>query len=118
MTHSLTPLNLMRALSDETRMRILALLAEHDELCVCDLTQALDMPQPKVSRHLAVLREAAILLDRRDGQWIHYRLHPALPRWAGTVVRSLLPVASTDEPFVSDRFRLGDPGERARRVCL
>src|SRR5262245_37325924 len=64
---------LFKALGDETRLRIVALLA-HGELCVCHLEEALRISQPKVSRHLAILRAAGVVDHRRDGSWIHYRL--------------------------------------------
>lgn len=64
---------LFRALGDETRLRIVALLA-HGELCVCHLQEALGLSQPKISRHLAILRAAGIVDPRRDGAWVHYRL--------------------------------------------
>jgi ArsR family transcriptional regulator len=64
-------LNIFKALSDETRIRILKLL-EEGELCVCDIVAALDMIQPKVSFHLCVLKEAGLLKDRKQGKWIHY----------------------------------------------
>src|SRR5512135_1190457 len=67
-------LNIFKALSDETRLRILKLL-EHGELCVCDIFSALDMVQPKVSFHLAVLKEAGLITDRKEGRWVHYRLN-------------------------------------------
>ena len=65
--------NIFKALSDETRLRILKLL-EHGELCVCDVVAALDMVQPQVSFHLRILKEAGILKGRKDGKWIHYRI--------------------------------------------
>ncbi len=73
-------------LSDPIRRRILSLLLINDERCVCDLNAALDAPQPKVSRHLGVLREAGLVLTRREGVWMHYRLHPELPAWAVRVL--------------------------------
>jgi len=66
-------LNLFKALSEETRLRIVKLL-EHGELCVCDIVAALDMIQPKVSFHLAVLKDAALLKDRKQGKWTHYSI--------------------------------------------
>src|SRR4030065_714969 len=63
---------IFKALSDETRLRIIKLL-EQGELCVCDITAALDMVQPKVSFHLNVLKEAGLIRDRKAGRWIHYR---------------------------------------------
>ena len=62
-----------KALSDETRLRIIKLL-EQGERCVCDITAALDMVQPKVSFHLSALKEAGLIKDRKQGKWIHYRL--------------------------------------------
>jgi ArsR family transcriptional regulator len=64
-----------KALADETRLRILALLVQ-GELCVCDLMAALDLPQSTVSRHLATLRNAGLVDDRRQGIWMYYRLAP------------------------------------------
>lgn len=66
-------LNIFKALSDETRLRILKLF-EHGELCVCDIVAALDMIQPKVSFHLGVLKDAGLIKDRKQGKWIHYRI--------------------------------------------
>lgn len=65
---------IFKALSDETRLRIIKLL-EQGELCVCDITAALDMVQPKVSFHLSALKEAGLIKDRKSGKWIHYSLN-------------------------------------------
>ena len=67
---------IFKALSDETRLRIIKLL-EQGELCVCDITAALDMVQPKVSFHLSTLKEAGLIKDRKQGKWIHYSLKDA-----------------------------------------
>jgi ArsR family transcriptional regulator len=66
-------LSIFKALSDETRLRILKLL-EHGELCVCDIVAALDMIQPKISFHLGALKEAGLIKDRKQGKWIHYSI--------------------------------------------
>jgi ArsR family transcriptional regulator len=66
-------LNIFKALSDEIRLRILKLL-RNGELCVCDIVAALDMSQPKISFHLATLKEAGLIRDRKAGRWTHYRL--------------------------------------------
>jgi len=79
---------LFKALSDTTRLSCLLLLVSQDELCVCDLTGALDLPQPKVSHHLGNLRKAGLVQDRKQGQWTFYRLHPDLPDWARAVIEA------------------------------
>lgn len=90
-----------KALADQTRLRILNLLAQKPELCVCELTEALALAQPKISRHLAILREAGLLLDRKAGLWVHYRLHEDLKPWAKSVL-SQLRLASQDEPIYQE----------------
>lgn len=74
-TKNLVDIDLMfRAFSDPTRLRLLHLLQIHSELCVCDLVSVLELPQPLVSRHLAYLKRAGLVQDRRVGQWKHYSL--------------------------------------------
>jgi ArsR family transcriptional regulator len=62
-----------KALADVSRLRIMNLLL-HGELCVCDIQRILEAPQPNVSRHLAYLRHSGLVLDRRDGLRMFYRL--------------------------------------------
>lgn len=83
---SLLPLQLFKNLADETRLGIVLLLKARGELCVCDLCTALAQSQPKISRHLAMLRESGLLLDRKEGKWVHYRLSPQMPAWAAQVI--------------------------------
>ena len=83
---SLLPLQLFKNLADETRLGIVLLLKARGELCVCDLCTALAQSQPKISRHLAMLRESGLLLDRKQGKWVHYRLSPNMPAWAAAVI--------------------------------
>jgi ArsR family transcriptional regulator, arsenate/arsenite/antimonite-responsive transcriptional repressor len=82
----LDPVAFFKSLADDTRLRMLLLICREQELCVCELTAALDLSQPKVSRHLAQLRKVGLLLDRRQGQWVYYRLHNELAGWARTVI--------------------------------
>ena len=65
-----------RVLSDEARLKMLWLLFNHRELCVCDIMAALEITQSKASRHLAVLRNAGLASDRREGLWSYYSLRP------------------------------------------
>lgn len=65
--------DLFHALSDETRLEIITML-RRGERCVCDLTEALDAAQSRLSFHLKVLKDAGIVRDRKDGRWVHYEL--------------------------------------------
>ena len=85
---SLMPLQVFKCLSDDTRLSLVLLIAQEGELCVCEMTYALDLSQPKVSRHLAQLRQCGLLCDQRDGQWVYYRLTPSLPDWAQGIIAS------------------------------
>ncbi|MFN3712065.1 MAG: metalloregulator ArsR/SmtB family transcription factor [Alcanivoracaceae bacterium] len=86
----MTPVELCRCLGDETRLQLVLMLRNQPERCVCELVEALSLPQPTVSRHLARLREIGLVLDRRDSQWIYYRLSDRLPGWATEVIDSLM----------------------------
>lgn len=100
---SITPVAVFSALADETRLRLVLLLAAESELCVCELTHALGNPQPKISRHLATLREMGIVSDRREGVWVHYRISEALPAWVQEILRTLVAALDKSKPFVDDR---------------
>ncbi len=65
-----------KALSDESRLKMLWLLHNHRELCVCDVMAVLEITQSKASRHLAALRNVGIAADRREGLWAYYSLCP------------------------------------------
>lgn len=99
---------LFAALADKTRLRLLNLMAE-SEVCVCFFVEVLGEPQPKISRHLAVLRAAGLVEARRDGKWMHYRLTPPEP--VARLVRAALDTMRDDPAMVRDRVTL------ARACC-
>jgi ArsR family transcriptional regulator len=101
-----TPQDVFSALANETRQRCLLLLLAHDELCVCELTHALDLSQPHISRHLAMLREAGLVSDRREGQWVHYRVNPELPVWVRRILEALEGGVAGQPPFRDDAVAL------------
>ncbi|MFP4160736.1 MAG: metalloregulator ArsR/SmtB family transcription factor [Ectothiorhodospira sp.] len=114
---SIPPETVFKALSDATRLRCLILLSREGELCVCELTHAIAMAQPKVSRHLALLRESGMVSDHRRGQWIFYRIHPALPAWACEVLERTARAMEQTEPFRGDRLRLEAMPDRPGAAC-
>ena len=111
---TIAPEELFQALSDPTRLRILALLWKQGELCVCELTQALSLSQPMISRHLATLRTAGIVSDRRAGIWVHYRVHLELPGWARNVIDATMAGLARVQPYQADRRALRAIAPRAR----
>ena len=108
---------LFKMLADSTRLRCLMLMQAEGELCVCELTHALNLSQPKISRHLAHLREAGVLIARRDGTWMNYRINPDLQAWALEVMQATLDGVRNAEPFVSDRNMLGSMAKRPLLAC-
>lgn len=105
------------ALAHPLRLRSLLLLREEGELCVCELTHALDVAQPTISRHLAQLRAAGIVRDRREGLWIHYALHPELPSWARAVIDATAAGTARQAPFTADRAALAAMPDRPGGRC-
>ena len=79
-------LRILSKFTDNKQINIIFYLLAVEELCVCDIGAALDAPQPKISRHLGMLRDAGVLLDRKEGKWVHYRLSPQMPAWAARVI--------------------------------
>lgn len=99
---------LFRALGDETRRRIVFLLHPGGELCVCELTAALGLSQPKISRHLAQLRAAGLVRGRRRGQWIFYRLAGGLPPWVTQVLTAAHHGTRASAPYRDDAAALAE----------
>lgn len=112
-----SPVQVFKCLADDTRLMLMLLIRQQGELCVCELTAALALSQPKVSRHLAQLRRCGLLGDRRAGQWVHYSLSDALPGW---VLSMLAAAAEGDAARLTGlATRLNEMGERpARRAAL
>lgn len=96
----------LKALADPTRLRVVALLTQvPNDVCVCELVDALRLPQYQVSRHLSILRVSGLVEGRRAGTWVLYRLRSGLPEAIARVVRSIGD-AATDESAVEDERRL------------
>lgn len=108
---------LFKMLADSTRVRCMMLMQAEGELCVCELTHALKLSQPKISRHLSHLREAGVLVARREGTWMNYRINPALQSWARTILQVTLEGVAETEPFVSDRKMLDNMTDRPGMAC-
>lgn len=92
-----TVIALMSALSDPTRLGAVMLLADGQERCVCKLMTELNATQSRMSRHMAVLKQVGLVVDRRDAQWVRYRLNPALSPNKKAVIKAIVAAASTPE---------------------
>lgn len=112
------PLSLFKCLADETRLKTVLLIHAQEELCVCELTVALDVSQPKVSRHLAQLRDCGVLTTRREGQWVYYAVNQALPGWARAVIATTAGDNRTFTAKCCKRLaKMGDRPQRSRELC-
>lgn len=83
----------LSALAEPTRLAAMRILQDGDEHCVCDLMRRLEATQSRMSRHMQVLKHAGLVVDRRDAQWVRYRIRPDLP----PPLRALLAAALVDE---------------------
>ena len=113
----MTPLSLFKCLGDETRLLIMVLIQNQGELCVGELVDVLALSQPKVSRHLANLRECQLLDVRKSGQWVFYRVHDDLPKWANEIVCQAVEASAEPLAALVARLRLVDESNRKVACC-
>lgn len=109
--------SLFSALSNEIRLRCLMLLQLEGELCVCELTHALELSQPMISRHLALLRDAGLANDRREGQWVYYSINPDLAVWVVDVLATTAKANKSHPPFSEDLSALREMPNRPGSAC-
>jgi len=114
---AMNPESLFNVLSDPTRLRALMLIQSDGELCVCELTHALQESQPKVSRHLALMRDSGIVESRREGTWMHYRLSSSLPEWGRDIIGCSHARLADLAAFRRDAQRLTQMNNRPERIC-
>ena len=105
----INPNQFFKCLSDETRLKTILLILHEKELCVCELTEAIDESQPKVSRHLAQLKNMSVLNTRRQSQWVYYRLNEDLPEWSMNVLKTTLDAQKdTIQPYLQNLSAMCD----------
>ena len=85
------------ALAEPTRLAAMIRLADGREHCVCELMAALDATQSRMSRHMQALKQAGLVIDRRDAQWVRYRLSPEMPPQIRAVLNAVMDAAATAE---------------------
>lgn len=114
MSSPIQPPGLFRAFADATRLRILNLLLEQQEICVCELCEVLDEIQPKISRHLATLRRVGLVRDRREGKWRHYSITDHPSRLQRTLLHCIRSCLAELDVLERDRRRLHSRGAKPR----
>jgi ArsR family transcriptional regulator len=110
---------IFKALGDETRLRIMGLLIDREELCVCDIMAALDLPQSTVSRHLSNLRNAGLVNDRRQGVWMNYRITQQEIEHGAALFEVLAKMLGDLEQSIKDRRLLEEQLEskKLQTIC-
>jgi ArsR family transcriptional regulator, arsenate/arsenite/antimonite-responsive transcriptional repressor len=89
--------SILSALAEPIRLDAVRLLWDGEEHCVCELMQKLGATQSRMSRHMATLKAAGLVIDRRDAQWVRYRRAPHLPARVAALVRAALSVPAKSE---------------------
>ncbi|SOC10973.1 ArsR family transcriptional regulator [Rhodobacter sp. JA431] len=83
----------LSALAEPTRLQAMQLLSDGSEHCVCELMRKLGATQSRMSRHMQVLKQAGLVVDRRDAQWVRYSLNPAMPPEIARVLAAVVEAA-------------------------
>jgi len=93
----MTPITILSALAEPTRLEALRMVWDGREHCVCELMRTLGATQSRMSRHMAALKAAGLLVDRRDAQWVRYRRAPHLPQEVVALVDAALALPPSQE---------------------
>ena len=96
---------ILKALADESRIRMLALLKERNGLCVCEITEIIGLSQPTISSHLKKLQDAEIITYSKDGLWVNYSLDENMEKEVEQLLGALVHMLSEDERIKSDVSR-------------
>ena len=104
-------------LSDQTRLRALALMAREGEMCVCEFVYALELSQPKISRHMLALRDAGIVVSSRHAQWVFYSINPDLHAWQQQALSAAMEAIKNEKLVIQDKKRLNQMKDRPLKVA-
>lgn len=96
-------ITILSALAEPTRLDALRILADGSEHCVCELMEKLGASQSRMSRHMGVLKTNGLVVDRRDAQWVRFRINPDLPPHVKTLIDSVLAAAEIERPIPKRR---------------
>ena len=96
---------ILKALADESRIRIVALLKERNGLCVCEITEIIGLSQPTISSHLKRLQDAEVITYSKDGLWVNYNLDENMEKEVKQLLGAVVRILSEDERIKSDVTR-------------
>jgi ArsR family transcriptional regulator len=98
--------------SDETRLRCIYLIIKNKSICVCELTYALQLSQPKISRHLTFLRNLGVIIDERKGKWVYYSINPQLQQSYSNILSVIFQELKVTQQAKKDQSRLKNMNNR------
>jgi len=99
-------IKVFKAISDETRIRIMKILLERKSLCVCEIVQALKITQTRASKNLRILKEAGLVVDKKEGLWVHYSINPKVSGEIKLILKLLEQSINKDKIVMKDKERL------------
>ena len=110
------PVQFFKNLADDTRLKIILLIQKESELCVCELTTALKLSQPKISRHIAQLKLHKLLFERKVGRWVFYRIADDMPLWQKEIIAQ---TSISNQVYINEcEINLMEMGSRPNRQQL
>jgi ArsR family transcriptional regulator, arsenate/arsenite/antimonite-responsive transcriptional repressor len=97
---------ILKAMADENRIRILYLLNERNNLCVCEIREIIGLSQPTISSHLKILENNELIIFRKEGKWVNYKINPYLDTGIKKIVESILSMIREDDGIKKDKSRV------------
>jgi len=97
--------NILKALSDKNRLRIIKML-QKKSLCVCEIREILDLAVSTVSKHLSILKEAGLIVDWKEGKWINYKINPSPDSLSANALLYIQLQIEDDETIKNDRSKI------------
>lgn len=105
----------LKALSDTARIRIICLLSSKEDLCVCEIRKIIGLSQPTISSHLKILEEAGIIVYKKDGRWMNYKMNPGMDKDPRGVLNCFLLSLKNDEEINRDLGKLSSTDRKV--IC-
>ena len=105
----------LKALADENRIRILCLLSERENLCVCEIKEIIGLSQPTISSHLKILENNELITFSKDGKWVNYGMNPYLDIKIKQIIEGILSMIKLDDEVKKDLVRVNKVDRR--KLC-